>query len=500
MNAVRRILRSFMSELDLRGLAPLIGVAAVYLLLQLVVVPLGRWWSWDEATYISQVTRGVHPAMFYPWQSRGVAIVVAPMGLLGAPLVLTRVWLAAMASTGLGAAFAVWAPILGRRTTAVAAFLFCGSWLALFYGSEAMPNLWSAILAIAAAGLALRGDRRAHLVAAGLFFGMALVRVPDAVLVGGALVVTLGPLHRRWAAALAVVAGVGVGSLVWLGELLVRFGFAEGVRMVVESQQSQRFVTVTGPLRRLEAYIGWLGSNVAPPNFRPNAWSMLWWGVVLAAAAVGAWRAPRREVRTVAAAAAAFVLAYGFLAGPVIPRYMLPAFGLLTLPAAVGFAEMARFGERLRGELIRDGVGVLILTLALAQVMAARQVGQGLVGFRGTDRALGRRATEAIGPADPESCFVLIAGNAPAIGMALPCRARFYAPPSEAYVGQSSASLEAARAAFGSGGRVFYLRYWRPADPRGLTFEPVASLGRGDLFEVTGVATGEGEAIGGGAS
>lgn len=497
MNAIRRMLRSFISELDLHGLVPLIGVAAVYLLLQLLVVPLDRWWSWDEATYVSQVTRGVHPSMFYPWQSRGVSIIVAPMGLLGAPLVLTRIWLALMASIGLAASFTVWAPILGRRATAVAAFLFCGSWLALFYGSEAMPNLWSAILAIAASGLALRGDRRAQRIAAGLFFGMALVRVPDAVLVGGVLALTLGPLHRRWSPALAVAGGVAAGCFVWLGELLVRFGLSEGVRMVLGSQQSQRFVTVAGPLRRLEAYVGWLGSNVAPPNFRPNAWSMLWWGVVLAAAAVGAWRAPRREVRTAAAAATVFVLAYGFLAGPVIPRYMLSAFGLFTLPAAVGFVEMARIGERLRGELIRDGAGVLILTLALAQVMAARQVGQGLVGFRGTDRILGQRATTAIGIADPETCFVLIAGNAPAIGMALPCRARFYAPPSEAYAGQSSASLEAARTVFGSGGRVFYLRYWRPTDPEGFALDPLASLGRGDLFEVTGVATRRGEGMGG---
>lgn len=463
---------------------PVALVGAAYLVVQLLVVPLDRWWSWDEAAYVSQVSRGIHAAMFYPWQSRGVSFLVAPVALLGAPFVAIRIWLAFIASIALTAAFGVWSSLVGRRVAAYAAFLFMGSWLALFYGSEAMPNLWSAACAIAATGLALRTGRRDILLTSAVLLAMALIRVSDAAMVGSVIAIVLGPIRRRWKDASMVLAGIGGGALVWLGELLVRFGSSEGLRMVVGSQRSQRFVTVVGPLRRLEAYIGWLGSNVAPPDFRPNTWSVLWWGCVLVAAAVGLRGTPLESVRLAAGIAVVVVAVYGILAGPVIPRYVLPAFGLLVFPAAVGFGRLADRLRAFRGEGARDLAVVMAISLSLAQVVGARQVAQGLIAFRGVDRILGEWTATAIAGADPETCLVIVAGNAHAIGMELPCRTRFYSPPAEAFPGQSDLAIEAARAAVSAAGEVFYLRYWQPPDPEGLVLIPYRVIGPAELFRV----------------
>lgn len=163
-------------------------VAVGYLVVQVLLLPMGRWWSWDEAISVSQVLRGVVAADFDPWRFRGVSLVVAPPALLGAPSTAVRLWLAAAASVALFAAFRTWIPVLGRATVH-AALIFAGSWLALAYGSEAMPNLWSALCGVAAVGAARGRGGRSVVVTTAALVAMALFRLPDAVVLAVVLAV-----------------------------------------------------------------------------------------------------------------------------------------------------------------------------------------------------------------------------------------------------------------------------------------------------------------------
>jgi len=132
----------------------LVIVGAAYLVAQLLLFSPDRAPSWDEAIYLSQVTPDVPAIAFAPSRARGISLLVAPITLAGGSLPTVRVFLAALSSVALVGSFLLWVPALGLGVP-VAAFLFASTWVGLFYGSEVMPNLWAAVLAVEAGGTLL---------------------------------------------------------------------------------------------------------------------------------------------------------------------------------------------------------------------------------------------------------------------------------------------------------------------------------------------------------
>ena len=161
-------------------------IAGASAVVQVVVGSLHRAPSWDEAIYLSQVTRGAVALPFAASRARGITVLVAPLASVGAPLWLVRLALVLGSSLLAAVVFRLWVPILGWGAPA-GMVLFMGSWPALFYGSEVMPNLWAALFAVGTLAFLARcangSDVRAwDLAGVGLMAAaMALMRPPDAV-------------------------------------------------------------------------------------------------------------------------------------------------------------------------------------------------------------------------------------------------------------------------------------------------------------------------------
>ena len=207
----------------------LVVVGLGYLVVQLLAFSLDRAPSWDEAIYLSQVAPGAEALPFVPSRARGITFLALPVLQLGGSLLQLRIFLAVASAVALTGAFRVWAPVIGFGAVA-AAVLFAGSWPVLFYGSELMPNLWVAIVAVAATAvlgrrLALGEGRYDELAAGGLVAVAALIRPLDAVVLTAALVLLPFAVRRAtvsWVAFLGLGLAAGWGP--WLVEMTGRFG------------------------------------------------------------------------------------------------------------------------------------------------------------------------------------------------------------------------------------------------------------------------------------
>src|SRR6266545_4175822 len=221
----------------------IIVLGAVYLTSQLVLFSIRRPPSWDEVIYLSQVTPGLRAMMFVASRSRGITLLVAPVTIAGGSLTVVRVVLAIISSAALVVALLTWIPSIGIATPIAGSF-FALSWLALLYGSEVMPNLWSAISGLAATGVFVRlltePDRPQPILAwalVGSMALMALVRPPDALVLTLSLAAYVLLFQRRAARRLTILAaGLLLGWIPWLLEMSVRFGgpieaFQQAVRV-----------------------------------------------------------------------------------------------------------------------------------------------------------------------------------------------------------------------------------------------------------------------------
>jgi hypothetical protein len=356
-----------------------------YLVAQLLLFDLHRAPSWDEAVYLSQVSPGLPATVFAPSRARGITLLVAPVALSGGSVEATRLWLAIASAAALGLCFGAWSRTIGVGS-AVAACLFGSTWLALFYGSEAMPNLWSGLLGVAACGLFVRrvgGDRRerSDLVAGALLLGaMALVRPPDAAVLAVALGVVAavrGRFDRQLAAGL--LAGLAAGWLPWLAEVSVRFGGPlEALRVAGE----QSHVAAAGPLHSLAQHLALTdGPTLGPDPGGISIAGIAWWTGLGALVLLGIRGAPddRRSASTTAAVAGiALVATYVLAIGGLAPRFLIPAIALLAVPAAEGVRAVVR-SPRIVAPL---ALGLALTASATWQVSTAA----GIEGAARTDR------------------------------------------------------------------------------------------------------------------
>ncbi|MGW7485370.1 hypothetical protein [Streptomyces sp. NPDC054786] len=194
--------------------------------------------GWDETVYVSQVDPHAPAAFFSAPRARGIPLLLAPMAALTTSAVVLHCYLAVLSGAALLITLCIWRRLLPAPVPALGGALFAGLWITLFYGPQAMPNLWVGYAALAATGcflravrqpsrqLAPRADRGA---AAGLAVAMAvaaLMRPADAVwlavpLFAAALCV---PSWRRPAVLLAVPAGLALGCAEWAVEAYLSYG------------------------------------------------------------------------------------------------------------------------------------------------------------------------------------------------------------------------------------------------------------------------------------
>ncbi|MFD0066546.1 hypothetical protein [Streptomyces sp. NPDC056690] len=321
---------------------PWLALAALaYALVQfvLVVPQLAHALGWDETVYVSQYDPRVPAAFFSAPRSRGISFLTAPFIAATPSVLVLRIGLTLLSSAALYAAFRVWRPVVGARTTALAALLFAGLWITQISGPQAMPNLWVAFGAVAATGWFLRAvtgrEPRADRWLAGCVAATALFRAPDAVWLALPLIATALFRNRRTLPYL--VGGLAAGLAQWVAEAYIRFGSVQDRLHVSSATEGDMglhlnfdnaWSSLNGPLLCRPCTAATLDS----PGLT------LWWlGLPLLAAAALAYAVRERRLLPTAlpmAVAAALSVPYLLMIDYSAPRFLLPAYALLALPVA----------------------------------------------------------------------------------------------------------------------------------------------------------------------
>ncbi|MFG3013180.1 hypothetical protein ACGFZB_22460 [Streptomyces cinerochromogenes] len=319
------------------------AVAAVFTLAQLVLVGPGLGLGWDETVYVSQVSGHAPASFFSAPRARGVSLLVAPVAAWSSSTALLRVYLAVLSGLALFLALRAWRGLLPGRVLALAGALFASLWMTLFYGPQAMPNYWVAVAALAAAGcfLRARAERTALWGLAGSAVLMAWMRPVDAVWATlPLLAVGLARRHRR--ALLVLLAGLAAGAAEWVIEAYASYGGL--ARRLSDGSEIQGglgwHLAVVDQLRSLG------GRTLCRPctGALPHPLLTLWWfalpllAVLALAVAARARRTTSTALPLACAATAAFP--YLFLIGYAAPRFLLPAYALLAIPAATTLTHL----------------------------------------------------------------------------------------------------------------------------------------------------------------
>ncbi|MFD4576292.1 hypothetical protein ACFWNK_09170 [Streptomyces sp. NPDC058417] len=376
-----------------RGDRLLLAVAAAYVLAQLLLVGPRLGLGWDETVYVSQISAQAPPAFFSAPRARGVSLLTAPVTSWSTSTPLLRVYLALLSGTGLYLALRIWRGLFPTRVLAVAGALYATLWVTLFYGPSAMPNQWVALGALVCAGCLLRAradpaDRAAPWgLAAGAAL-MAWMRPTDAVWVSLPLLAVLLTTRRARPAA-ALLGGLATGGAAWIAEAYTSYG-GLGARLAEASR-------VQGGLGWNPAVDDQLRALIGRTLCRPCSGALPaplitgWWFALALLALTGlavAVRA-RRPGPTLLLLACATTSAVPYLLfiGYAAPRFLLPAYALLALPAADALVRLVTApGGGLRPVAATVAVLGLTVHLAVQYVVLDRTVDRTAADRRGWTR------------------------------------------------------------------------------------------------------------------
>ncbi|MEU0132720.1 hypothetical protein ABZ172_01575 [Streptomyces sp. NPDC006296] len=396
-----------------RGTGPLPWLAAVgglFAVVQLVCVVPGSGLAWDETVYVSQVGGSAPAAFFSAPRARGISYLVAPVAAFTASTTALRICLALLSALTLVAVLWIWRRLLPTPVLVGAGALFAGLWPTLFYGPAAMPNLWCALGSLAATGWtgrALRGAagpaERAGAGAAVAF--VALMRPADGFWLALPLALAALLLTGRRLPGLcaALVGGLVAGCAPWTAEAYAHYG---------------------GPVARLHRageIQGGLGWNIAVDDHlralagrtlcRPcdigweNPATALWWAalpVLVAGGIVAARRAGRGGLALLATVTGlSTAVPYLFLVEYAAPRFLLPAYALLAVPAAEHLRHLFARAHRARRPSAAAGLALALAVHLGIQLSVLSHV-------TGTSRATGAR-------------FAAVAGALNGMGVRPPC-------------------------------------------------------------------------------
>jgi hypothetical protein len=405
-------------------------VAAGSAALQLAAFSLRRPPSWDEAIYLSQVTRGVPALPFVASRARGVTLIVAPLTSLGAPLWLVRLFLVFASALALGVVFRLWVPVVGWGAS-LGAFLFAVCWPAAVYGSEVMPNLWAAFACVACLGFVARAGmegsgpyERSEVWGAGLCAcACGLIRPPDAAVLAIAVVVALLVFARQaWRVGSAVVVGVLVGALPWLVEMSVRFG---GPLEAITQARDVAHLRAGGGLGAHLALTD--GPLLGPDPTRDLPWvGILWWvglGALTLVACMGnRGGAAQWGLRVAAVSGIALAIEYVVLIAGLAPRFLLPPLAVLSLTAGTGLHGLAsRWREGVIGRVAALATVVAVAVWMPWQIATADRLERDASAERSAPQDAGRAIAAAIGD---EPCTVASTTDYPQVAFAARCEGR----------------------------------------------------------------------------
>ncbi|WP_149180401.1 hypothetical protein [Streptomyces sp. TRM49041] len=337
------------------------AVAVSFVLAQLMLVAPGLGLGWDETVYVSQVGRQGPAAFLSAPRARGVSFLAAPVAALSTSVLALRIWLAVLSGLGLFLALRVWRPLLPAPVIALAGALFASLWITLYYGPQVMPNLWVAYGALAAVGFFLRtardpGDSLSLVGLAAAVAFVALMRPPDAVplvllLAAASLLVRAWRRPVLWC---VLAAGVLVGSAEWVIEAYVRYG-----GLVARLDRASEIQGDVGWYVAVDDHVRALGGRtLCRPCDVPweNPVTALWFLALPLAVAGGVRAAARTRHRTATVMATvtgcALALPYLFTIDYAAPRFLFPAYALLSLPVAVLLVRLAGIGTSWRPALL----------------------------------------------------------------------------------------------------------------------------------------------------
>jgi hypothetical protein len=324
-----------------------VGAAFTVAQLALVVPKLGL--SWDETVYISQVSGHAPAAYFDPARARGIPLLIAPLTLLTSSVLALRIYLSVASGLGLFLALLTWRRLRPAWQLALAGVLFGGLWTTLYYGPQAMPDLWVALSSLAAVGFFLQAARAADGPSARLNWGAlagltacgavaALVRPGDALYLAAVLGIAVLAVRqwRRWQLLAAVVVGFAAGAAEWVIEAYLRFGSPLNRLHEAGAEQGgfgfhfalwDELRSVSGPTLCRPCTVG----------FRYPVLS-LWWlalPVLVVLGCIAARRSGRLGSSALAAACGlGLAFQYLFLINYAAPRFLLPAYALAAIPVA----------------------------------------------------------------------------------------------------------------------------------------------------------------------
>jgi len=341
--------------------------------------------SWDEVVYVSQVSGRVPAAWFDPARARGVPAIVAPAAWLTGSVVALRIYLSVLSGAGLVLALLVWKPLREAWVLAVAGVAFGGLWVAQYYGPQAMPDIWSALGSLAAAGFFVRwmAARRWTSLAglAGCVTLVVLVRPGDGVYLCVPLAAA-ALIGRQWRPLAALAAGAVAGGAEWIIEAIVRFG-GIGARLHAAGAEQGGFGLHFALLDELKALNGPTLCRPCTVGYRQPELD-LWWlllPVVVVLGVIGARRAGRFSSSLLAAVCGLCLAAqYLFMINYSAPRFLLPAYALAAIPVAdaVAWAVSAAGSSAdpgLRAAVIAALSAFMFLQLAAQHVVLDHEAG-----------------------------------------------------------------------------------------------------------------------------
>jgi hypothetical protein len=361
----------------------LVAVGAAFLVIQLVFFPASRSAGWDEAVYVSQTMPGDAHALFMDaWRSRGITLLIAPVTILGGSFSDVRLFLTIVSSVALTMAFWLWVPLIGFAAP-IGALLVAFNWLTLVGGSAVMPNFWAAILAVAVGAVVARrleGGSFVHAVGAAILLGLlALFRVTEATVIAGAIGVYILVVARSaWRFGIGLAVGWFLGFLPWILEMSIRFG---GVGGALERANSAGHLEVAPIGRTVLAHLGMTYGRKELPVGQVPFEGILWWSLLLVLGLIGLLRLreppPGRVALLTFLATSAFTVEYFFLVPITAGRFLLPAYALASLSAAIGLLWLLQRPAGFVGFAVGLMVLVLLVPWALWQLDVARRVSAG---------------------------------------------------------------------------------------------------------------------------
>ena len=348
----------------------LLGAAAAFMLAVLAVNPLHQGFIWDETVYVSQISKHTPAMPWAPERARGMPLLVAPVTLITSSPTALRVYLLVLAGAALFLALLAWRRLRPAWVLALAGLVFGGLWVAQEEAPLVLPNFWTAIGALAAAGLFLRGVTKigsprlnAILLSVAVAF-TTLMRPADAVFLFVPLLL-LGltvTAWRSWPVLLAVTAGLAVGLGEWLAEAYLYFGGPRARLWKAHRTIGGTGFHVLNGLRFINGQTSWTYPGI-----------LEWWAVFTVLTVLGVWAVSRSrgwpDALVPAVCGASVYLLYS-IPGVVVARYLLPTYLLLAIPVADGIVWLSASALR-----SRRVVGII----AAAVFIAAELVNQHLV-------------------------------------------------------------------------------------------------------------------------